>query len=105
MELGRTLEAFMDRTNMSQRDVAEAAGISQASVSRVLRRKYQRSGKAYRRLFIYIQEAEAAPVNEIPHVGDALRRTWDGTNDHAAALAELIDASVKLWPELATAGD
>lgn len=37
-------------------------------------------------------------MKEIPHVGEALSRTWDGTDHHAEALAELIDASAKLWP-------
>jgi len=89
----------MDDLNMSQEDIARAAGVSQATVSRVLRRSSQRSGRAYRRLRTYIQEADASRVKEIPHVAEALRRTWDGTDQHAAALAELIDASAKLWPD------
>lgn len=33
---------------------------------------------------------------------EAVWRVWDGTDDHAAALADLIDASAQLWPELST---
>jgi predicted transcriptional regulator len=99
IDLGQTLATLMQDWNMSQKDVALAAGVSQASVSRFLRHRSQRSGQAYRRLCTYIREADASRVKEIPHVGEALRRTWDGTDQHAAALAELIDASAKLWPE------
>lgn len=31
---------------------------------------------------------------------DALRRIWDGSHEHAAALATLIRASGELWPDL-----
>lgn len=90
---------------MTQKDVAIAAGISQATVSRTLRRQPQRSGAAYLKLCSYIQNEtvpdEGAPA---PFIA-ALRRTWDGSDRHAAALAALIDASGQLWPGLEYLGE
>jgi transcriptional regulator with XRE-family HTH domain len=101
MQFGQRLESLMQARQLTQDDVAVAAGVSQATVSRVLRRQPQRSGAAYLRLCSYIQ-AETVPENGAPaHLIAAVRRTWDGSERHAAALAELIDASGRLWPDLA----
>jgi len=101
MQFGRILEDFMRRTHLTQEDVATAAGVSQPTVSRMLRRAPQRSGAAYLRLCSYIQ-GQAVPEDGAPaHVLAAVHRTWDGSERHATALAELIDASRALWPDLA----
>lgn len=101
MQFGRRLENLMRDRQLTQEDVAAAAGVSQATVSRALRRQPQRSGAAYLRLCSYIQ-AQTVPDNGAPaHLIAAVRRTWDGSERHAAALAELIDASSRLWPDLA----
>lgn len=86
---------------LTQAQVAIAAKVSQATVSRMLRREPQRSGAAYLRLCSYIQQETVPDDDGLPHVIAAVRRTWDGSERHAAALAELIDASGKLWPDLA----
>lgn len=102
MQFGRRLEKLMLERQLTQDDVATAADVSQATVSRVLGRAPQRSGAAYLRLCSYIQ-AQTVPEDGAPgHVVAAVRRTWDGSERHAAALAELIDASSRLWPDLAT---
>lgn len=86
---------------LTQADVASAAKVSQATVSRTLHRQPQRSGAAYLRLCSYIQ-AESVPDDNAPaSLIAAVRRTWDGSERHAAALAELIDVSSRLWPDLA----
>jgi transcriptional regulator with XRE-family HTH domain len=101
MRFGQRLENLMRDRQLTQGDVAAAAGVSQATVSRVLHRHPQRSGAAYLRLCSYIQ-AQAIPDDGAPaHLVAAVRRTWDGSERHAAALAELIDASSRLWPDLA----
>jgi transcriptional regulator with XRE-family HTH domain len=101
MDAGRQLDALMRRRHLSQTEVAAEAGVSQGTVSRVLRRTPERSGRAYRRLCIYIQQEEQHHDTEPREVFDAVRRIWDGSEGHAAALVELIVASRRLWPELA----
>lgn len=96
---------LMRERQLTQADVASRANVSQATVSRMLRREPQRSGAAYLRLCGYIHQQTVPDADGIPGVIAAVRRTWDGSEQHAAALAELIDASRKLWPDLSDTGE
>jgi transcriptional regulator with XRE-family HTH domain len=100
MDVGRTLDDLMRRRQLTQSQVAKDAGVSQPTISRVLLRSPKRRGAAYRRLCIYIQEQQQADKSAPEDVLDAVRRIWDGSESHAAALAELIEASKRLWPDL-----
>ena len=105
MRSGRTLAALMERHQLTQNEVAQAAGVSQATVSRILRRCPRRSGAAYLRLCSYI-DLQVDVVDDGPEDAlAAVRRIWDGSAHHAAALTELIEASKRLWPDLAHAED
>ena len=91
----------MAERNMTQGDVAAAAGVSQSTVSRVLQREPQRSGAGYLRLCSWMRQ-QTVPDGLAPaEIMTALRETWDGSDGHAAALAALIEASAKIWPGLA----
>jgi len=103
MQPGRKLAALMEAKQLTQGDVARAAGVSQATVSRVLRRVPQRSGAAYLRLCSYIQLEEGPPEWGPENVFAAALRIWDGSARHATALADLIEASGSLWPDMADA--
>ena len=104
MQPGRQLELIMAARQLTQADVAREADVSQATVSRTLHREPQRSGAAYLRLCGYIHQQIRTPgAGASPAVAfEALRRVWDGSEGHAAALVELIDASQRLWPGLAS---
>jgi len=104
MQVGQQLERLMAARGLTQLDVANEASVSQATVSRMLRRQPQRSGAAYLRLCSYIQrQTMTAGAPDAPAVAfEAVRRVWDGSERHAAALGELIDASGLLWPALDT---
>jgi hypothetical protein len=69
----------------------------------VLKREPARKSAAYRRVCSYIHQAH--PDHELNPAFTALRGVWDGTNDHALALADLIEASGRLWPKLAARTD
>src|ERR1019366_5651513 len=101
MDAGRRLSELMRRRHLTQLDVATAAQVSQATVSRVLHRSPKRTGLAYRGLCIYIQQQLEVDGDGPEDVFDAVRGIWDGSERHAAALSELIVASRRLWPELA----
>jgi transcriptional regulator with XRE-family HTH domain len=93
----------MTARRMTQEDIAKAARVSQPTVSRVLRREPQRSGAAYLRLCSYIHQQVRLGHAAGPGVAfEALRVVWDGSERHAAALTELINASQHLWPGMAT---
>jgi transcriptional regulator with XRE-family HTH domain len=104
MQVGRKLERLMQVRQLTQADVAKEAEVSQATVSRVLQRVPQRSGAAYLRLCSYIQQ-QPTEDDGPEDVFAAVRRIWDGSERHAAALTELIETSRRLWPDLADAED
>ncbi len=103
MEVGQTLETLMNRNGWSQHDVANKAGVSQATVSRVLSRQPQRNGPGYRRLCVFIQDT-LGDSGDPQEALDAVKQIWDGSDEHAAALAHLIAASAELWPKLGGEG-
>ena len=99
-DIGVAITALLEREGISQKVLAQRAEVDQATVSRALRRRPARHTAAYARLCNYMQYA-APKLSAIPTpVVDAVRETWDGSAEHAAALAKLIRASRELWPSL-----
>jgi transcriptional regulator with XRE-family HTH domain len=99
MDLGSTLVALMQRDGISQVQVAKLAGVSQATVSRTIRRVPLRNGPA-RALLVKFMHTRAAEAPAAGEAVDAINEIWDGSGEHAAALATLIRASSELWPRL-----
>jgi hypothetical protein len=100
MELRDEIAGFLAREGISQKSLADGARVDQATVSRALRREPARRTAAHARLCEYMQQhASGLPADAAP-VLDAVRETWDGSQEHAAALADLILASRELWPGL-----
>ncbi len=103
MELGLALEALMQRDGISQSAVGNLAGVSQSTISRVLARQPLRNGPARARLVAFMRQR--AVGNPEPTVAfDAIVEIWDGSEEHAVALAKLILASRELWPKLGEDG-
>ncbi len=101
MDLGRVITDLLRSEGITQQELANRAGVSQATVSRALARRGVRHGPARTRLFVYMQEHTAKRRSESGDpVGDALAEAWDGSQEHAHALAKLILASRELWPTL-----
>ena len=94
------LQRFMRDRHLSQTVVAEAAKISQSTVSRALHGKAERAGAAKTRLFTYMQKV----IGEVPRgrgtdkVVKAFESVWDGSEEHATAIAKIIHASRELRP-------
>lgn len=95
---GGTVRAFLARHGLSQAALAREAGVSQSSVSRAMTGRAFRRGRARSRLFVYMQQAEAAAQPALTLT--AVSETWDGSEAHAEALAKLILASRELWPNM-----
>ncbi len=100
MDLREAITDILSREGITQKELAKRAGVDQATVSRAARRLPRRRTTAHAKLCKYMQLV--APTVSVPSeaIGDALRETWDGSDAHAAALAELIRASRELWPQL-----
>jgi transcriptional regulator with XRE-family HTH domain len=83
---------------VSQAELARRARVSQPTVSRALNDVPRRQGEAHRRLFRYIHDQQEGGLDQT--LTDAVAATWDGSPEHARALASLIAASGELWPRL-----
>jgi transcriptional regulator with XRE-family HTH domain len=96
---GEAVRTFLAREALSQKELAKKAKVSQATVSRALNRQALRPGPARTRLFTFMQQqgVSAGPDSALR----ALSEIWDGSAEHAAALAKLVRASGELWPNLA----
>lgn len=93
------IRAYMKKTGISQTELAVRAGVSQATVSRALAKRPERSGKAWRKLCTFIHQLPAAAAG--PGQGAVLQafgRIWDGSEVHAEAIARVIDALEGLRP-------
>lgn len=100
MELQDSIADLLDREGISQKALAKRAGVNQATVSRAMRRRPLRRTAAYTRLCACMQQPRSATGASADAVLDAVRETWDGSEEHAAALAKLVLASRELWPTL-----
>lgn len=86
----------LEASKATQLAISSAAGVSQATVSRILDRCPKRRSKAFVRLCNYalVEPAPTRPADPAssPVLMDVLRQTWDGTPAHAEALADILRA-------------
>lgn len=85
-------------TDLKQSQIALEAGVSQSAVSRLLREAPNRYSPAFRKLCRYAVEitarSAAREVRPLENVDltSAIRDVWNGTPEHARALAAIIRA-------------
>jgi transcriptional regulator with XRE-family HTH domain len=96
------LREFMVRRGLSQTRLAKLARVSQSTVSRVLRGVRDRHGQARHRLLTYARIEETIQDSSAEHgvkrVTSAFSRIWDGSDEHATAIVNVIDALAGLKP-------
>lgn len=89
-----TLGDEVRRLKVSQQEIAEALGISQSQVSRVLAGKNVRNSKiaADIRSYLALRGRSVTPQQLLKHpeLVEALIAVWDGTVAHGKALAGVI---------------
>lgn len=93
------MAGYLERSQLSQAELARKAKVSQSTVSRARSTPVARHGRARAQLFRYIQKQTGLELHQA--VKEAVAATWDGSDEHAKALAGLISASRELWPKLA----
>jgi len=90
------LQAAIEASGLSQLQIAVSSGVNQATVSRVLARCPKRHGAAFAKLCKYADALRRKGARIDPRKSDflmqALSEVWDGTPQHAEALAEIIHA-------------
>jgi len=95
------LEAFLKDRNLTEHEVAVMAGVSQSTVSRARHVSAQRSGRARKRLFIFLENELSGNVTAgsgRDQVLNAFDGIWDGSEIHATAVAKVIHALDGLRP-------
>lgn len=97
-ELARDIEALLAAEGINQQGLAERAQVSQATVSRARKGPPLRNGAAHARLVRYMQQYSSCRTPAV--AARVLWEVWDGTDQHALALAALLRASRELWPNL-----
>src|SRR5437879_2804494 len=75
---------------ISQAELARRVEVSQSTVSRVLRTEPLRHGPARRKLVNFMHQGGLGGGAE--RLQAAFRRIWDGSDEHAEALARIIAA-------------
>lgn len=106
--LAKDLLTLIQSRRLSQKSIAKAAKVSQASVSRALRGHIERQGRARTKLFNYIHQElqnEVLSGTGKEKVVKAFENIWDGSEEHAAAIAKIIRASGGLLPANRLGGD
>jgi predicted transcriptional regulator len=100
MQDGSDVREFMAREAISETTLAKRSGVSQSTVSRAISGAGVRYGAARSRLFTYIHNHSAVitPKKGVHRVVTAFERIWDRTEEHAAAVARIIDALENLRP-------
>ena len=105
--LTATLHALIQERQLSQKDVARAADISQSTVSRTLSGKIIRRGQAKKKLFKYMQQElwKAKMSTGKNKIIEAFESIWDGSEAQADAVANIIEACGKLTPAKNSGGN
>lgn len=92
----------MRRERLDQAALADAAGVSQPTVSRALSRTPMRQGAAYRKLLAYIDARSGRQQPELERgkrrVTSAFEKIWDGSEVHATIIAQIIEDLAGLRP-------
>ncbi|MDP3888200.1 hypothetical protein [Hydrogenophaga sp.] len=93
------MRATLGRSGLTQPAIAQAAGVSQPAVSRLMAKCPKRQGSAFKKLCIYADSQHAYAQATLPlpvenaALVSAIREVWNGTPEHAQALAAMIRAA------------
>lgn len=94
--LASSIANVLQHEGISQAELAKRAGVSQSSVSRALRGPGKRHGRAHALLVTFMHQGGSS--HGPARVQEAFQRVWDGSEEHAEALARIIAACEGLAP-------
>lgn len=87
------LRTTINSAKLSQETLSEATGIHQSQISRILSGRIKRLSRNVIRLCKYVEvlHKKGESAKEVPSIlTNALLRTWDGSAEHAEAIAKVI---------------
>ncbi len=90
------------RLDLTQQQIADALGVSQGQVSRILGAKGVRASRLFEEVCLYVESFDrgvtADAVRDNDQLVEALRDIWDGSAQHAKGLAVVIRSLGVLCP-------
>lgn len=90
------------RLALSQSLIAEALGVSQEQLGRILGGKVQRASRLFEEVCLFVERMDhgvtAEAVRENEELISALKEGWNGSSAHANALAAVIRSTKALAP-------
>src|SRR5262245_47683260 len=95
-DIARELQKYLEACGRTQEEIAAAAGVNQSTVHRAMNGLGQRRrlSRALKRLCKYAQIETTKPIDAEParnaELMSAIKLAWDGTEEHATALARVI---------------
>src|SRR5262245_23371721 len=94
------VKRLLQKNQLTQVQLAKKAGVHQSTVSRVTKKKkVDRQGKAKARLLKYAGNALSGKLaTGEDKILTAFKSIWDGSEEHAAAIARVIGATADLRP-------
>ena len=95
-KLSGSVRRYLENTRNSQQALAEACGVSQSCISRIVSNEPQKASPGYRKVCNFMQNQ--GYLGQPEEALAALNEVWEGTDTHDEALATLILASRKLRP-------
>lgn len=93
------MRATLAKSGLTQPEISRAAGVSQPAVSRLMGNCPKRHGGAFKKLCKYAENQRASAQATLPlpvddaALASAIREVWNGTPEHAQALAAMIRAA------------
>ena len=103
------LEHQLRQLNLTQIDVSKALNVSQSQVSRVLSGQTSMGSRVAQDVCKYVYARAKKTGRELVRSSDelidAVSAVWDGTPDHARALAAVIRSFALLTPSKTAARD
>jgi len=96
VNLPRRLKSAMRNAGHKQKTVEKQTGISQGQISRILKGKFKREGKAVRELYKYANNYSSTKPNRDQIVVrellmEGICSVWDGTPDNGQRLLQLLE--------------
>lgn len=93
------MRVTLAKSGLTQPEIGRAAGVSQPTVSRLMVSCPKRHGGAFKKLCKYAESQHACAQTTLPlpvedaALVSAIREVWNGTPEHAQALATMIRAA------------
>jgi DNA-binding LacI/PurR family transcriptional regulator len=96
------VKRLLRERQLTQTQLAKKAGVHQSTVSRVTgKKKTVRQGRSKAKLLGYTRKELSGELAEgEDKILTAFKSIWDGSEEHAAAIARVIGATADLRPQI-----